>query len=113
MKNEWAGRPPRLRRLDEMDDVSEAGVATDSDHFQIERSPAVDRARKDLVAWPLVDRERFSRDRRPLDIAMSRQDAPVERNLVARSHDDLGAHGNGLDRGPVFDPVSLDDSLSR
>ena len=76
-------RALRLGSLDEVDDASEPRVPSNSDHLEIERSTAVDRAGIHLVAGSFVDGERLSRDRCLVDIAVSGQDPAVERNLVA------------------------------
>ena len=105
-------RAPGLRGFNEVDDSRESRVSSDADHFEVERSPAVDRAGVHLVARTFVDGKRFAGDRRLVDVAMSGQDPAVERDFVAGPHDDLGAHRDGLDRRAVLDAISLDDGLA-
>ena len=52
----------------------------------VERAAAVDRSGEHLVARPLLDRQRFARHRRLVDVARRRRDATVERDLLARPH---------------------------
>ena len=54
----------------------------------VERAAAVDRAGEHLVAGALLDRQRLAGHRRLVDVALARRDAAVERDLLARPHDD-------------------------
>ena len=81
--------------------------------LEVERATTVDRPGVDLVAGALVHRERLTSDRRLIHIAMAREHAPIERDLVARPHDDFSADGNRLHRRPMLDTVSLDNGLAR
>ncbi len=106
-------RAASLCGLHQVDDAGEACVASDPDHLEIERAAAIDGARIELVARPLVHGKRFTRYRRLVHVPVSGQNATIERNLVAGPYDDLGAHVNGLDWRAVLDAIPPDDGLTR
>src|SRR5687768_16550223 len=96
-----------------MDDPRQCGVSTEASHRELERAMAVDGAGEYRVARSLVDRQRFAGDRRLVDVGPAGPDLAVERNLLARPHDDRGADGYAVHRDQLLVIAVPDTRLRR
>src|SRR6185369_14825545 len=75
-----------LRRLDQVDDARKRRVADQTRGFHFDGAVAVDGAGEHFVARLLVHRQGLPGNRRLVDVARARNDAAIERDLLARTH---------------------------
>ena len=100
-----------LRRLDQMNHAPQRRVTPDPHGTDVERPVAVDRAREHLVTEPFVHRQRFTGNRRLIDVASSRNDLAVERDLFARPDADDLADLDSLERDPRLEAAANHDGF--
>ena len=94
-----------------MNDPRQRRIAPDARDADLERAAAVDRAGEHVVADVLVDRQRLAGDRRLVDGAAASDDRAVQRNLLARPHDDDGARLDAIDVDPLIAGGGAHDRL--
>ena len=82
------------RVLDEFEDARDGRLAERLGHLYGQKARHVDAPRNDLGTRLDVARNRLAGERRGIELRRARHDHTVERNALARLHDDLVAHGD-------------------
>ena len=107
------GRALGLRGLDQVDDARKRRVADQPRGFHLDGAVAVDGAGEHLVARLLVHRQRLPGNRRLVDVARARNDAAIERDLLARTHAQALAEHDLIHRHAHLGAVADDGGIGR
>ena len=81
-----------------MDDSGERRVGTQALDLYVESGASVDRSAEYLISRLFLDWQRLARHGRLIDVALSRRNATVQRDLFARPHNHDVAHVDLVDR---------------
>ena len=92
------GRLGSLRPPNEIDDMSQRGIATHASCPEEERAPAIHRRADDLGPGTLLDRHRFAGQHRLVDRRLALHDPAVDGDALARPNSNHIANADILER---------------
>ena len=97
-----------LRLLDHADDAGQHGLTADAGRTAVQQATAIDRRSKDWVALAFCDRQALAGQHRFVQPGFPVDDLAVDRNGVARPHDEVAARRQPGDRHLLQPPFPLD-----